>query len=354
MSHFSVLVTGPDVKTQLAPYEERGDDHTYLADTDITKQARAEYAKSTKLRLQNNVTGELVDPFDEDGAYLSQFCRNRELYVPPGFTELYVPSSQCLTELEWALNYYEYPIFNDNYLIDGVAVRNKGAPSLDEKAYEYGYIKATGAGKLIKVVKRHNPNAKWDWFIESNDSYSRWQERFELIDGSRSSMTTVGQVNWAKMMIDAQALAGEYHDRALAVKGDRSYHTWRSLIAEATPEGADWPENMDVVRAQYHNQESRKDLLADQVLAALSEKAYFNLDETLVMSRDDYVRLMGLRSIATYALLHDGVWYEPGKMGWFGVSSETPETELAYLNQYADIVLKLPENTPISVVDCHI
>lgn len=56
-----------------------------------------------------------------------------------------------------------------------------------------------------------------------------------------------------------------------------------------------------------------------------------------------------------WAFVLDGKWYEKGEMGWFGLSSDTKETEAVYLEKWQEVI-----NNPqykdyyIAVVDCHI
>ena len=61
-------------------------------------------------------------------------------------------------------------------------------------------------------------------------------------------------------------------------------------------------------------------------------------------------------SFYTYAVVTpDGEWYEPGKMGWWGISSATSEEEAEFEKQYEERFLKTanPEWT-LTIVDCHI
>ena len=59
---------------------------------------------------------------------------------------------------------------------------------------------------------------------------------------------------------------------------------------------------------------------------------------------------------STYAVLTpDGEWYEPGVMGWWGISSATPEQESEFEKNYEEKFLRTanPEWT-LTIVDCHI
>lgn len=59
---------------------------------------------------------------------------------------------------------------------------------------------------------------------------------------------------------------------------------------------------------------------------------------------------------STYAVLTpDGEWYEPGKMGWWGMSNAIPEQEYKFEKNYEKNFIKTanPE-WKLTIVDCHI
>lgn len=57
--------------------------------------------------------------------------------------------------------------------------------------------------------------------------------------------------------------------------------------------------------------------------------------------------------LKTFALVKDGVWYERGQMGWWAcVSNEKADEE--WDEEYRKLLEGLPDDTLISVFDCHI
>lgn len=58
----------------------------------------------------------------------------------------------------------------------------------------------------------------------------------------------------------------------------------------------------------------------------------------------------------TYAVLKpDGTWYEPGKMGWWGITNATPEQEREFVEQYEEKFIKsVNPEWYLTIVDCHI
>ncbi|MNO03610.1 hypothetical protein D3C81_2243720 [compost metagenome] len=69
--------------------------------------------------------------------------------------------------------------------------------------------------------------------------------------------------------------------------------------------------------------------------------------------RDQFIREAGLRVGMTYAIVKDSQWYQRGEMGWWGMSSnEVSESEWA--EQFGKLIDGLPEDTLLTVIDCHI
>jgi hypothetical protein len=56
----------------------------------------------------------------------------------------------------------------------------------------------------------------------------------------------------------------------------------------------------------------------------------------------------------TYAYLDENGWREPGKMGWWGCSSATPETLVQQQASFMEWLKSKPDGTLFAVVDCHI
>jgi hypothetical protein len=75
--------------------------------------------------------------------------------------------------------------------------------------------------------------------------------------------------------------------------------------------------------------------------------------EDYQLSKDEYVERARKNCLTTFAVLKDGKWYEKGELGWWGcVSNEKDEEEWA--NQFYHLINTIPEDTLLTVVDCHI
>lgn len=63
--------------------------------------------------------------------------------------------------------------------------------------------------------------------------------------------------------------------------------------------------------------------------------------------------IANIDTLTTFAVLKDGEWYEKGEMGWGGmVSNEKDEEE--WESKVRELLQGLPDDTLLSVYDCHI
>lgn len=72
-------------------------------------------------------------------------------------------------------------------------------------------------------------------------------------------------------------------------------------------------------------------------------------------NEEEYIKLQS--TFTTYAVVTpDGEWHAPGDMGWWGMSSETPEEERAWTMSYHERFIKpaIEKGWYMTIVDCHI
>lgn len=66
-----------------------------------------------------------------------------------------------------------------------------------------------------------------------------------------------------------------------------------------------------------------------------------------------YVRRAHASVTSTYAMLIDGEWVARGEMGWFGMSRGDLDKE-TWSTKVAETIDGLPDDTLLTLVDCHI
>jgi hypothetical protein len=57
--------------------------------------------------------------------------------------------------------------------------------------------------------------------------------------------------------------------------------------------------------------------------------------------------------LATFAVVIDGEWYEKGEMGWWGMVSNEKDPD-EWNNKFNELLEKQPDDTLLSMYDCHI
>lgn len=307
MSHFTVMVIGDDHEAQLAPFHEfecTGVNDEYVIDEDITEEVQS-----------------AIDEGDS---------------------------------IEDALDYHGLA---SNIVDDESKVEKVG----DECKHKYGYA-IVKDGKLIKAVNRTNPNRKWDWyqvggrwsgflklkpeFVGKGENGDRsWTNRDEAISAFNCDSALKSQIDFEGMRKEDGDAAAKRWDEAHEVIKGRTWKTWEQIGEEITtaPEGKNvW----DARRAAYHSQEA----LAE--LRKVFDNPFSNLDEYLT-PREQYIQEYRNGAISTYALLKDGQWYEKGEMGWWGMSNDKM-SQAEWNQQVAKLLDELPDDTRITIVDCHI
>lgn len=314
MSHFTVLVIGPEPEAQLAPFQENnmGDcPSEYLEFNDVTEENKIRFEKYNE---ENN------------------------------------PGIQFANQEAYDLAFDEY-------------MRNNGYKK-NEETGAYGYWE--------------NPNAKWDWYQLGG----RWTGMFKLkpdankefaVTGSPGLMTAVAEKGYAdtalKGDIDVAGMIAQAKERALDEyeKIEKIFPDgipkieipWEVITSDVLPyKDMTWDEK----RAFYHNQNGIKawkdyvqvyaDSLKD-INDGLRTFYLFANQTDYQCTKEEYVELAGKEAILTFAVIKDGKWYERGEMGWWGAVSNEKSKEL-WIEEYYNLIQSLPDNTLLSVYDCHI
>lgn len=308
MSHFTVLVIGQDPERQLAPFHEfecTGVDDEYVKSIDETEEYRSEYAASEE--------------------------------------------KQTMSFKQYLNEYHEFPIVHTGDLPDHA------------NAHKYNYIKLDANGEVLRVIRRTNPNKKWDWYSLGG----RWTGFFKVKDGSKHNigrpgiMTPPAKPGYGDQLlkkdIDFDGMRKEAYDEAVAKYDQlaslfpggaipKIERTWKEFT-----ESKDWEEKgPEWCRNEYNSQsgivEFREALKQTKISPFTSLSDY-------QCTREEKGQKAADNAIATFAVLKDGVWYEKGEMGWFAcVSNEKAD----WGNEFKALIDSVPDDTLISVYDCHI
>ena len=157
------------------------------------------------------------------------------------------------------------------------------------------------------IYSTYNPDSKWDWY---------------QVGGRWSGMLRLRGKN--KKCDSAKISDVSFRPSPRAYK--KHLRFWDVVVEHATPEPG------EEFHSFYNEEYFRK---------------YFG-------DRDTYAKQM--TSFSTYAVITpDGVWHGKGDMGWWGMSSETPEEANEWENHYLERFIDTAEDgMNITIVDCHI
>lgn len=379
MSHFSVLVIGDNVDEQLAPYHEfecTGRDDQYVQNIDQLTEARKEYESQTSNMLRSP-DGALYarhddhfyrDPTPDEQAKIGiggtgwegglsyhsrdwhdgRGYRSKVHYIPDGYEEVEVPTSSVESFSEFIEGWYGRKRVGPDETLD-----------LDH-THKYGWYRVDANGEVTEVIKRTNPNRRWDWwviggrwggfFLLKRDSEDRpilgrpssFGTRGHAIDNRTTDQARKSEIDWEMMSARARQEALASYDQFLEeVAKEPSRFGMHDFIygIKLKPEiQAEWD-------AMFANGKRPTD----------EERKAFGKARTVedLESREEHANRRALRSGTTYAVVQNGEWYERGKMGWWGMASNE-EDEDSWDKKYWEMIESLPDDVQLTVVDCHI
>lgn len=338
MSHFAVLVVGPNVDEQLAPYHEfecTGTENQWVQSVDETAAMRERFENETTLRIKDP-DGVLHDPYDSKGMFKPEFSktvdsipgwhRSRELHIPEGYEEVQVPVSLFFSFVQWASEYCGYAVLT--------------ASDTPGEEHKFGYVHIDGDD--VKIIRRTNPNAKWDWY----EVGGRWKDRLLLTNGQRVDCARKGDINFKAMEEEdvnkAQRQWTSVHDALTKAGAPHTWKSWETIEAEHAARGN---KHFDLMREEFMTQPSVRAIHSMPLGPYDTEK--FNC------TFEEYVEKARKNSMVFFAFLRDGKWAERGKMGWCAtVTDEKDEDEWTnFMNKQLD---ELSDDEILTIVDCHI
>lgn len=174
-----------------------------------------------------------------------------------------------------------------------------------------------------------NPQAKWDWYQLGG----RWAGFFTLTPDGYGER---GQRSWTN-----ENVAIKPHTVDQARKCDIDFDKMRD--------------------DNFENASKTYDEFEQKFKAGEMEPGdgYFNYGIQNMGDRDNYIpetREQYLKrqvAVSTFAVLKDGVWYEKGEMGWWGCVSDEKDPD-EWIDQFNKLLADLPDDTLLSLYDCHI
>lgn len=225
----------------------------------------------------------------------------------------------------------------------------------------------------------YNPDSKWDWYQVGG----RWSGYFPVkqpLDMDRASELIQGRPSWTNegkpreawtvdggpvSLLDLELL----RDRK-GVEAAERYDAYKALVAglpEALPfrifaEDATGESELTTNRAEKTAvwDRAREAYASQPRVRAARESEQFKWDfECLInefeVGREFYIETARNAAVPGYALVTpEGEWVAPGKMGWFGMSSDSAEDMAMFKAKCNAYIEALDPDTLLIAVDCHI
>ena len=350
MSHFTVLVTGNNPENQLEPFSEN-------------------------LKMAPYVISDVKDEDKQSFLNTYRTYNPKRTYAQLSFEEVERNKLRTFEEL-----YNEYGNdWNDN----SWEIRD---------------------GEWVEISTR-NPNSKWDWYVRGGrwDGFLYTKPRLLLpynvagfsaaeVDNfvqmynkdkdkfMRVSAKYAGKAE--ELRKDIASIAASLEERAsgknAASKVNSAYKRDVSFEAKSNDHAQKAREEYIAVQSLFpdgmiptieHSWESLGDVYSDvterrnayrsQNSVVLWAETIRNADNTLryhkqedfQCSIEEYVKRAYDAANVTFAVLHEGKWYERGEMGWrVMVHNEKSDWNVEFNN----LIKGLPDHTLLTVFDCHI
>lgn len=362
MSHFSVMVIGNDVANQLAPYHEfecTGQVDEYVQSIERLEELRCHYEGSEKSMVRL-ISGRTVEKYDdllyrpatsEEIERIENRCAVGLDYkrsrldntltvkeLPEGAEEIRLSVSQSISFEEFVKDEEGYPV-----------LKVGEEPDLDGE-HKWGWIQIDEDDKVVSVIRRTNPNSKWDWWVEGG----RWSGRLLLKNGSRADSALAQDIDFDTMAVRATEKATEEFDQYCEkyLKFEEGFVQWAKVRDEMFPGEIDLARNF--FNAQPLIEEYRKEVPHFWLFGVGPESFGAGTEFSVEERKQSCITLAVFGSISTYAVVKDGQWQAKGEMGWFGMSSNE-SSESDWSRKFMEVFKQaLDENQLITIVDCHI
>jgi hypothetical protein len=295
MSHFAVLLIGNDIEEQLSKYDENLEIPRYILYT--KKELIANERKSIEEYKNDTYAEYLSDPIK----YAENTTNENHLkYLKEEFPKKLTMTDEEIYEL--AIKWYDPEDIGENGEV--YSTRN---PNSKWDWYEVG---GRYAGRIAVKdgVEIEEPNFSWGWSDDEKDKV--------IAMGYKTDSAYIKDIDFSKMHRTEEDYKDAIRYWELVVEGDKPKNK----------------EEEDIVKWSLYKPE------------------YFI---KRYKTKELYAECNS--SFSMWAVVKDGVWYEKGKMGMFAMSDETDDEAVDWdLNFFDRFIKDLPEDTVITVVDCHI
>lgn len=188
----------------------------------------------------------------------------------------------------------------------------------------------------------YNPQSRWDWYAIGG----RWSGMLRHRNGSGVDAARKCDLDLDGMRDEAAQSAADRYDRYRTIVDEYGEIVpWAALVEKHT-------NNKGVIDFDAARDEFRAQPAMDKIREA---DLMWHLDDLVAHDRDGYIehaRQGAVPGFATLTWKHG--WMEQGRMGWWGMSSATQESEREYLAAANKVIDEAPDDAWFTIVDVHI
>ena len=198
-------------------------------------------------------------------------------------------------------------------------------------------------GKLIKLYRFTNPNAKWDYYSPYDWESTEYIK--DVVNKDDCETIKKSQFDIESFMQERRKYFGDLYKK-LKPYFVSDFISWEQARKENS-------ENIDKARELYNNQQSIKDMESGIGSAELFQLRWsIEIDNIATMTENEFINNNLSESAPFWALVTpDGEWIEHGHMGWFAISwNEDKEFNKTWIEAWKSI----PDDYYVWRCDCHI
>lgn len=184
------------------------------------------------------------------------------------------------------------------------------AAKTDEEFYAEAICDDTDYDEDGNELSTYNPNSKWDWY----EVGGRWSGDILLKNGKKADSAMKSEINFS------------VPEKVIKENSD-FWNIWVEGKTNLSEEKIKERFGLFLMKPEYY------------------KKIYGN--------KETYLKSVSINAPFAFLSSKTG-WLEKGKMGWFGVSNETPEERLNWELNFGNILKEIPDDYEIFCVDCHI
>lgn len=373
MSHFTVMVIGRDPEKQLAPYNENKETPEYVKEQ-VTQDEMIRFYEhySQKEQAKKGSTDVNIH------------------MTPESFEQLYTRKGRDWNGNMWRKHsdgtWWEYSSYNpqskwDWYVLGGrwsghyiTHLKKQPAQKMlmceiegfsTEEVKNFIEMARKDKTKFEKVVAKYNGKSEkikktvYD-MIESIDNPPKTIDPWSKKGKSGVGNNETGIDAAKKGDIDFDAIRKKDEEEA-ATRWDTTHAGLKRILGERLNAAIESYEQWDNIRERYtaEDRDKARDYYHAQDVVRAYNKAFpdahpFSGGITpFLINRERYIERAGESSFSTFAVLKDGKWYEKGDMGWWGMVSDEKDQD-TWNKQVTELLKNLPDDTLISIYDCHI